>query len=153
MVKRVGQFIDEIEKNNVRLSLVMFMSSDPEEVKPKYTLVLSSPDFDKKDPKTAYELIANILLKDFFDVKSEFISTIMIIRSTDSFVKSINMVMDVDKYAIVNINSSQLYQAYVKNGIVFLSKKNIRQMILENKKLDSIDAQTVLMHATKTLIG
>ena len=123
LVKKIGNFIEDIESKDIRLSLVMLANIDPDASIPKYALILSSPDFDRKDPKTVFDIISKILLEKYPDLKSKFIAYLSIIRSTDPFVKSINSSITVEKFGRADIKNSRFYQAYMQDAIIFLSKK------------------------------
>lgn len=123
LVKKIGKFIEDIESKDIKLSLVMFDNIDPDALNPKYSLILSSPDFDRKDPKTVLDIVSKILIEKYPNVKSKFIAYLKIIKSTDPFVKSINSFITIEKFGHAYIKNSRFNQAYIQDAILFLSKR------------------------------
>lgn len=108
VVEKLRAVIKEFATEKGEFSLVMLIPTEPDVIDSKVTLLISAPWLDEKSPKQAIELIVESLRRHLKDTEFQYITRVTIVKSSDGFVKAINVAFNV-KESLIDIENCNIF--------------------------------------------
>jgi hypothetical protein len=124
MVNKLKIIIKEFVDTNGDFNLVMLIPTDPGVIDSKFSLLVSAPWLDKKNPKRAIRLITKSLREKFNSHELNYITRVTIINSNDKFVKAINSAFNV-RESDVNITNCNIFGIQIDMAILLESHQEL----------------------------
>lgn len=124
MVNKLKIIIKEFVDTNGDFNLVMLIPTDPGVIDSKFSLLVSAPWLDKKNPKRAIRLITKSLREKFNSHEFNYITRVTIINSNDKFVKAINSAFNV-RESDVNITNCNIFGIQIDMAILLESHQEL----------------------------
>lgn len=124
MVNKLKIIIKEFIDTNGDFNLVMLIPTDPGVIDSKFSLLVSAPWLDKKNPKRAIRLITKSLREKFNSHEFNYITRVTIINSNDKFVKAINSAFNV-RESDVNITNCNIFGIQIDMAILLESHQEL----------------------------
>ena len=124
MVNKLKIIIKEFVDTNGDFNLVMLIPTDPGVIDSKFSLLVSAPWLDKKNPKQAIRLITKSLREKFNSHELNYITRVTIINSNDKFIKAINSAFNV-RESDVNITNCNIFGTQIDMAILLESHQEL----------------------------